>query len=252
MKNLEVLFTPADFEALKGRDLSACLCVVFDVLRATSTMITALANGAAAIIPVPDIAEALALRQRRPDVLLAGEREGVRIEASLTGGIGFDLGNSPREFVPEKVAGRTIVTTTTNGTRAFRACSAASNVIVGSFLNLSSTVRWIKQRQPTDILLVCSGTFEQAAYEDILAAGACCDLLLENASGAAAADGALAARQLYLTERADLLGAISKSRNGRRLLSRPELRDDVAFCARREIYEIVALQRSDGLIGAIR
>src|ERR1039458_6506005 len=95
---LEVLFAPAEFALLGQRDLSQTVCVVFDVLRATSTMVTALGNGAAAIAPVAEISEALGIRQRQPEVLLAGERDGVRIEAHLTGGIGFDLGNSPREF----------------------------------------------------------------------------------------------------------------------------------------------------------
>src|SRR6185437_5993383 len=98
MKTLEVLFTPADFAALKGRNLSETLCVVFDVFRATSSMVTALANGAEAIVPVSEIPEALAIKERAPGVLLAGEREGVRIDAALTGGTDFDLGNSPREF----------------------------------------------------------------------------------------------------------------------------------------------------------
>src|SRR6516162_3651732 len=105
MKTLEVLFTPADFAALKKRKLDHTLCVVFDIFRATSSMVTALASGAAAIVPVGEIPEALAIKRETPDVLLAGERDGIRIRAKLTGGIDFDLGNSPREFTREKVAG---------------------------------------------------------------------------------------------------------------------------------------------------
>ncbi len=251
MKTLEVLFTPSDFEALKGRDLSSTLCVVFDVLRATSTMITALANGAVEIIPVSDIPEAVGIRQRRAEVLLAGEREGVRIEASLTGSIAFDLGNSPREFIPSKVGGRSIVMTTTNGTRAFRACARAATVLACSLLNLSATARWITKQAPAHVMLVCSGTYEEAAYEDILAAGACCDRLLQAASGAAMTDGALAARQLYRIEQGDLLAALSRSRNGRRLLSRPELAEDVAFCAQLDVLELVATQDREGAVRQI-
>jgi hypothetical protein len=115
---LEVLFAPAEYASLNQHDLRQTVCVVFDVLRATSTMVAALDNGAAAIVPVADIAEALDLRRREPDVLLAGERNGLRIQGDLTGGIEFDLGNSPREFTRARVEGRTIVMTTTNGTRA--------------------------------------------------------------------------------------------------------------------------------------
>src|SRR5450631_4116363 len=106
---LEVLFTPAEFAALSDRDLSQTICVVFDVFRATSTIVTALANGAAAVIPVAEIADAVAIRRRRPEVLLAGEREGLRIRADLSGGIDFDLGNSPREFTAALIRDKTIV-----------------------------------------------------------------------------------------------------------------------------------------------
>src|SRR5690242_5213661 len=109
--SLEALFTPADFAVLKQRDLSDTVCVVFDVLRATSSMVTALANGAAAIVPVAELTEALAIRKQKREVLLAGERDGVRIQSNLTGGVAFDLGNSPREFTRERVNGKTIVMT---------------------------------------------------------------------------------------------------------------------------------------------
>src|ERR1700722_6688529 len=125
---LEVLFTPAEFAALAHRDLSQTVCVVFDIFRATTTIVTALANGAAAVIPVAEIADALAIRQRRPEVLLAGERGGLRIRAEFTGGIDFDLGNSPREFTADRIKNKTIVISTTNGSRALRACARAQAV----------------------------------------------------------------------------------------------------------------------------
>src|SRR5689334_3523771 len=124
MPSLEALFAPAEFMVLARRDLRETVCVVFDVLRATSTMITALANGAAAIYPVSEIEEALTLRRRDPSILLAGERDGFRIAASAANGTAFEFGNSPREFTRERVLGRTIATTTTNGTRALRGCVA--------------------------------------------------------------------------------------------------------------------------------
>src|SRR5262249_17947241 len=127
--------------------LNGTVCVVFDVLRATSSMVTALANGAAAIFPVAEISEALALRRDRPDLLLAGEREGVRISRDLSDGVPFDFGNSPREFTRDKVQGRTIAMTTTNGTRALRACARASKVFIGSFLNLAATTE-VLRREP--------------------------------------------------------------------------------------------------------
>src|SRR5215469_8806966 len=111
---IDVVLTPAELPALVKSDLGRTVCVVFDVLRATSTFVTALHNGAAAIIPVSEISDALEIKKTRPEVLTGGERHGVKIHA---GGYDFDFGNSPREFVPEKAKGRTIVSTTTNGTR---------------------------------------------------------------------------------------------------------------------------------------
>jgi 2-phosphosulfolactate phosphatase len=245
---LEVQFAPAEYALMTGRDLRETVCVVFDVLRATSTMVTALGHGAAGIVPVAEIAEALSLRQRRPEVLLAGERDGVRIGGHLTGGRGFDLGNSPREFTAEAVGGRTIATTTTNGTRALRACAPAATVLLGSFLNLSATAEFIEQLHPSHLLLVGSGTLDQTAYEDVLGAGALCDQLWPKYGNGAVADSALIARRLFRLEQNDLLAAVAQSRNGRRLLAHPDLRDDVAFCVQRDLFSLVAEMGKDGLV----
>jgi 2-phosphosulfolactate phosphatase len=247
-QTLEVLFTPADFAALKQRNLSSTVCVVFDVLRATSSMTTALANGATAIIPVEEIPEALALRNQHPGLLLAGERDGLRIQADVTGSIAFDLGNSPREFTAERVRGRTIAMTTTNGTRALRACAQARTVIVASFLNLCATSQFIEAESPSRLLLVCSGTHDQAAYEDVLAAGALCDLIWPKYINGAIADSAHMARELFRFARKDLPGAFAQSRNGRRLLALAELRADVAYCAQRDTLQLVAELGKDGLV----
>ncbi len=258
---LEVLFTPADFGALPGRDLSQSTCVVLDVLRATSSMLTALANGASAILPAADLAEALAARARQPDVLLAGERDGVRILGHLTGGVDFDFGNSPREFAAQRVAGHTIVWTTTNGTRALRACAGARSVLVGALLNLGALTRHLRLLPTRDLLVICSGTYEQTAYEDVLAAGALCELLSD--SGQGQADSAQIARQTYKQAagatagtggrgpagQAALLAEVRQhSRNARRLLSRPELADDVPFCLQRDTLDVVACLMPDGWI----
>src|SRR5687768_12698571 len=106
MTKIEVLFSPAEFEALPKRDLSATTCVVFDVLRATSSIVTALAHGAESITPVATIAEALQEKQKNPEILLAGERDGFRITSKLTSTIDFDLGNSPREFLHPSIGDR--------------------------------------------------------------------------------------------------------------------------------------------------
>jgi 2-phosphosulfolactate phosphatase len=244
---IEVIFAPAEFGTLETRDLSKTVSVVFDILRATSSMVTALGNGAAAIIPVGEISQALSLRQRQPDILLAGERDGLRIEANLTGSIAFDFGNSPREFISESVAGHTIVMTTTNGTRALLACAHASRIVLGSFLNLRATSDFLAGINPAHLLLVCSGTLEQTAYEDVLGAGALCDLLCEHGQPELA-DSARIALQVFRAEKPDLLGAVASSRNGRRLSSRTELREDVQFCSRTDVFGFVAQTGRDGSV----
>jgi 2-phosphosulfolactate phosphatase len=250
MRGLEVLFSPVEFAALDQLDLGATVCVVFDVLRATSSMVTALNNGAKAIIPVMGIPEALSFRSQQAEVLLAGEREGVRIPVELTGGIAFDLGNSPREFKKEVVAGKVIVMTTTNGTRALRACAHAKRVLVASFLNLQAIADYLDEEAPAHLILVCSGTKEEPAYEDALCAGALCDLLWVKWSAGSVSDSALIARKLYCQERQDLLAAVSQSRNGRRLLSHPELREDVRFCVQRDVLGMIPEMDEHGRVMA--
>jgi 2-phosphosulfolactate phosphatase len=184
--------------------------------------------------------------------LLAGERDGVRIRAALTGGTDFDFGNSPREFSREKVAGKTIIMTTTNGTRALRSCAHARTVLIGSFLNLKATASLIANSSPGNLLLICSGTYEQTAYEDALGVGALCDLTWNTVDPKSISDSAKMARELYLIASQDLLAAAATSRNGARLCSLPDLRDDVPFCMRRDVFEFAAALNKDGKIRIIR
>ncbi len=244
----EVLFSPAEFMALSKRDLSDAVCVVFDILRATTSMTFALANGAAAVLPVDDIPEALALRAQFPGALLAGERHGLRIGADLTGGVEFDFGNSPREFTREKVAGRTLIMTTTNGTRALRACAGAKQVFIGSFPNLTATARAVVTAGPSRLFLVCAGTYEEAAYEDSFAAGAMAELLRDAFPEAGRADSFAMACNLWLAAQHDLAGAMVHSRNARRLLANADLAADVGVCLGRDVAPVVGTMAG----GAVR
>lgn len=247
---IETILNPAELSALVQRDLRATACVVFDILRATSTFVTALHHGAKAIIPVSEIAEAVALRQKQPDVLLAGERDGVKIRAAQSGGIDFDFGNSPREFTPETIHGRTIGSTTTNGTRALRACAGAKTVLAASFLNLTATADFLRRGNFEEVLLVCAGTGEGVALEDVLAAGALIELLLAraDASPTTLSDASEIAWRTFAQAQPDLTTAFSRSQNARRLLAIPELRADVAFCWQRDIFDLVAEMGTDGAL----
>lgn len=247
-KTLEVLFSPAEFATLPTRDLSQTVCVVFDVLRATSSMITALFNGAAAIYPVETIAEALAFRAKDPVILLAGERGGLRITADQTGGTEFDLGNSPREFTAQIVAGKRIAWSTTNGTRALRACARAHHTLVSCLLNLRATGDWILNQECRRVLLVCGGTYEEASLEDTLAAGALADVLWPQFDGESISDAAQVARQLWLQWRHDLPSAMALAKNARSLLARPNLQDDVPFCLELNRLPITASLDPEGAV----
>jgi 2-phosphosulfolactate phosphatase len=148
------------------------IAVVIDVLRASTTIVTALAHGAAAVAPRRSIEEALAAAADRPGAVLGGERGGVMIA-------GFDLGNSPLEYAPDRVAGRPVVITTTNGTAALAVCRDAAEVLVGAIVNRTAVAatarRLAAERGCEAIHLVCAGTDGQVTEEDVLAAGAILD-----------------------------------------------------------------------------
>ena len=251
MRIIEVTLGPPAFPELKQRPLDRSTCVVFDVLRATSTMLEALANGAHAIYPAEDIPAALALKKKYPQALLAGERHGLRITADLTGGIEFDLGNSPREFTSERVAGRSIIMTTTNGTRALAACHHAKTVLIGSFANLGALAAHLAFHLPEELILVCSGTGEKTALEDAVAAGALVDRLwphYEDRTVASPDDSAFIVRDLYHATRKRLPSAIADSQNGRRLLAHAELRKDVPLCLKADRLDVIAAYDPSGAI----
>ena len=249
---IDVVLGPAEFASLRQRRLEGTTCVVFDVLRATSSMLTALYHGAAAIIPVEEISEAMEIRVLRNEVLLAGERHGLRIGRELTGSVEFDFGNSPREFTRERVTGKTIAWTTTNGTRALRACAHAQMILLGGLVNLGAVAGLLDTLRPENLLLVCSGTFEEVAYEDTFAAGALVDALAPLTEEVRITDAAHIARQTFLSARGDPESVRRLARNGRRLLEMPALAEDVSVCLRRDSVPVNASLLSDGTIQSMR
>lgn len=225
---IDVALNPAEIALLPERTLDETTCVVFDVLRATSSMITALANGARAIHPVGTIEEALALKEEFPDAVLGGERHGDRI-------VGFQLGNSPLEY-RENVPAR-IITTTTNGTVALRACDHARETLVGSILNLGAIRRRIAGRM--SVLLVCAGTFETLAAEDVLAAGLLCSCF----PNAGFTDSARVALTYSASCGGDLAKALAKTRNGGALVAKGR-NAEIEWCAQRSLYDLVGMLRN--------
>ncbi|MFM1944756.1 MAG: hypothetical protein RI897_3738 [Verrucomicrobiota bacterium] len=246
--HLEVLSTPNEFCALTADQIKNTTCVVFDILRATTSMITALAHGAQAIRPVSSIQQALQVKQDHPHALLCGERHGLRITTKDSGNTNFDFGNSPREFNTPAIHGKELIVTTTNGTRALHAARPAHTTLVSSFLNLTATAQHIRHLKPQSLLIIGAGTYEEAALEDTLAAGALCHALWDIYSDGHVADSALMARMIYQTQGSPLIDGLSQSRNGKRLLTMPDLQADVAFAAQQDQFPILAQLNPDGWI----
>ncbi|MBI3078452.1 MAG: 2-phosphosulfolactate phosphatase [Deltaproteobacteria bacterium] len=225
----DVLLVPAppDPERLIGR-----LVIVMDILRATTTIVTALMRGARAVIPVVEVEEGRAVAARLPPgtVLLGGERGSLRID-------GYDLGNSPREYTAEMVRGRTIVLTTTNGTRMLRTLAGAAEILVGCYLNLGAVAR-TAAAGGRDVLVACAGRLGGVSLEDVVGAGAVVAALEEVAAPLSLTDAARVARELYREYAADVGRSFRDSAHGQELL-RLGLAEDLAFCATRDLTQIV-------------
>lgn len=242
---LETVLSPAEIEQgnASGRFRGAT-CVVFDVLRATTTIITAIASGVREVTPVRRIEEALALRGDDPAILLAGERRGDPID-------GFDFGNSPLEFTGEKVGdtliGRRLATTTTNGTAALVACAQADRVLACALTNVSAVADLILAECPARVVLVCAGTGDTFALEDGYAAGVLAGILVRVTTAAASAccgdtddatRAAMAIAERFGDEADADLRAIRSSRNGTALV-RAGREPDVIYCAERDRTRVV-------------
>lgn len=235
MTDVDAVLCPGEMAVLQSLDPEETVCVVFDVLRATSTLVTALANGVRAVYPARDIDEARRLKTAHPEALLGGERRGERIA-------GFDLGNSPQEYLG--LAGREVITTTTNGTLALRASERARRVMPASLLNIDAAAASVRREAPGKLLLVCAGTGNAFSMEDAIGAGALVHRLPRESLRLT--DAARAVLKLYEAHAADLPGALHESKNGC-ALGRIGKRSDVDWCARVALYPIVAYLR-DGAI----
>lgn len=205
--------------------------VVIDVIRATSTIVEALANGASAIYPAGSTEEALKLLASlgREDTLLCGERKGLMVE-------GFDLGNSPAEFQPERIGGKRLVMSTTNGTRALKAAAGASRIVTASLLNLSAAARAVSHSE--DLTVICAGREGAFSLDDVVCAG----LLLQEirsaqADGLVLDDAGMAAVALADSFTPDE-AFLARTAAGRALVG-IGLEGDLVLCAERDRHDIV-------------
>ncbi len=220
--------------------------VVIDVLRATTTICAAVANRAEGVIPAPSIPTAHELRETWPEALLGGERGGIIID-------GFDLGNSPREYTPEKMAGRLVVLCTTNGTVAMEHCRGADAIHIGAFVNLSRVINALGEVPA--ITLVCAGTDRRVSSEDSLFAGAVLDGLVANGLAADEMDDSAQLAWAQWCQRKQIASsdaphagtsglseaiydALLQSRGGRKLAN-IGYHDDIRFCSQVDHFDVL-------------
>lgn len=157
---------------IRTGELTGSVSIVVDVLRASSTIVTALSNGAEAVIPCRTVDETNAIAEQNPDMLRGGERHGVLID-------GFNFSNSPADYLATALSGRSVAFTTTNGTRALLRCAGADRVFIGCFLNLGHLERSLRSCQ-RPLHIVCAGTTGQVTGEDVLFAGALTRRILDS------------------------------------------------------------------------
>lgn len=232
MKSIDVCLSP---ELIHLYSVKEKTVVVVDILRATSCMVTAFAHGVKSITPVASLEDCMKLRDR--GYITSGERNGEKVE-------GFDKGNSPFEYMQRDIRGSKIAFTTTNGTQAIEKAKEASELLIGSFLNISSTVDKLKQSH-NSILILCAGWKGRFNLEDTLFAGA----VLEKMAGLATLDddAPLAALHLYQNAKSNLMEHLNSSSHVKRL-NRLNIHKDIEFCLTEDRYQVVPELRNGELI----
>src|SRR6201996_7203592 len=231
---LEVCLSPALLSLYNVEDY---IVVIIDIFRATSSICYGIENGAEAIIPVAQVEECVAYREKGTGYLLAAERDGSVVE-------GFDFGNSPFSYTAEKVAGKTVVLTTTNGTQALHLSRKAKKVVIGSFLNLTALCDWLKT-QNENILLVCAGWKNNFNLEDTLFSGAVVEQL--KAGNFKTDDSAIAANDLYQIGKADINQYLKKTSHSERL-KKLGIEKDIEFCLQVDLTTAIPILDGDKLI----
>lgn len=233
-KFIEVSLTPSDYYLYKEYNE---IVVVIDVLRATSAICTAFDYGVEKIIPVATMEEALIYKSK--GFITAAERKGEIVP-------GFDRGNSPFSYMDEKLKGKTIVLTTTNGTRAIEIARKAPIVVIGSLLNLDVLCKWLIE-QEKNTLILCSGWQDKMNLEDTICAGAIADQLLLSSKYQSREDSTIAAKYLFLSAKDSYLGFLRASSHRRRLM-KLNMNADIKYCLDPNKSESIPILKDGALI----
>lgn len=227
-KTLDVALLPtiANLQLVTGS-----VAIIVDVLRASSTMVTALSHSAKQVIPVIEPEEAKEMAKRFPigEVLLCGERGGEKIP-------GFDLGNSPYEFTEPVISRKTLIMSTTNGTKACHSPQNAGSVLIGCFLNLSAVCAAAKAPYE-NIQIITSGKENRFSLEDMVCAGAIVEKLNEQ-NNYQLTDSARVSQMVYIIYRSDLRKMLAASEHGK-YLSSLGYTADLEYCAQVDIFPLV-------------
>ena len=231
---LEVCFSPA---LIHLHDISESIVVVIDILRATSSMCVALHHGVKSIVPVSGIEESRAYKEK--GFLIGAERNGEMLE-------GFDLGNSPFSYMDEKVKGRDVALSTTNGTQAITAARGAYQIVAGSFLNLDALSEWLAL-QNRSVLLLCSGWKNSFNLEDTLFAGAVAEKLEPHFGLNRMRDAVIAARHLYTIAKDDMFGFLAESSHRNRL-EKLNIEKDIEYCLSLNLAPVVPVMVDGALV----
>ena len=233
-RKIETCFSPALFIPDENHD---SIVVIIDVLRASSSICAAFANGAVSIIPVAEVGEAKDYKSR--GYLVAAERDGFVLDFA-------DFGNSPFNFTKEKVSGQTIVYSTTNGTTIINLTSSAFITVIGSFLNIGALTKWLI-KQDRNVLLQCAGWKNRFNIEDTVCAGAIAEILLKSNLYATICDSTLAALDLWSLAASDLPGYVEKAAQRTRLRDK-KLDDCIGFCLTPDFTDKIPVMKNGVLV----
>lgn len=234
---IEACLSPALFEYCEDRSVIA---VVIDTLRATSAICTAFENGAKKLIPVADVDKAREYKNK--GYLVAAERDGYVLDFA-------DFGNSPFNFTREKVENKTIVYSTTNGTRTIEMASVCDEVVIASFLNLSALSQWLV-KQKKSVLLLCAGWKGRVNLEDSLFAGALANKLLDSDSFITNCDSVKICLDLWEKGKSDPLKYVKKAAQIKRL-GEKGLDDCIPYCHTPDLSSVVPVYRDGALFNVM-
>lgn len=231
MKKLNVVVSPA---LLPCYEVKGKIVVVIDILRATSSMCVAFKTGVSKILTLSNPDECLIFKDF--DFVVAAEKNAVKVPS-------FDLGNSPFEFENPILFGRKIALATTNGTKAIKYAleNGAAEIVIGSFLNISTLANWLKTTNH-DVILLCAGWKNKVNVEDTLFAGAMVNILHQNFE--IDCDSALIAQEIFENNKNNLETIVRKSSHAKRFQLLNFGTDDVSFCLQHDVTPVLPIYQN--------